>query len=222
MSLSYFERVIYTELNAGLDELYAVGQAGLTAMEVFQAFVSNLGLEDEAEEQALVTNLVNNRPRIQHGYPKANTSLPLVSIVLADEVSAQDLLGDVAETLADGQEVMALKCTKTYNLMVLANNPDMAMWLYQIVRYILISRKRSLVGSGGLVNLNYSGGDINPMTTYLPDTMFGRNFRLVAEGYEEIALAPAPDTLIRSVSGAYLQEDSAGVDGGVTVLERDY
>ena len=214
---AYFERALLEAVRLGLDDLYATaGRDQTSAEELLRLFVRSQGLEDTAEEDEVVKWLLANRPRLRHGYAREGQHFPAVHLVLQGEQEREQFLGSEGFPDEGGAETYVSMWSKTYGLMIVVPHPDMCVWLYHVVRWAVVTRRRALEAVATLANLSFAGADLSPEVQYLPEHLFARTLSVTASMPEQFIAAP-PETLIRAVRGIHVETESTGVKALISV-----
>lgn len=206
------ERVIYDQLQLGLDSVFT-SQTGL------RSFSANLGLES-AEHEGLIENLLQNRPEVRHGYARERQRFPSANIILSSEREKVAFLGGVGADPGGGGECYSSLWDRSYVVQVTTTHPDITLWLYAVLKYILRSRIRHLEAASNAGSIYMSGEDISPLQDYLPAHLFQRVLTLhFDEVPEEVLSAPNPDVLITRVDGLYGPTETTGAIGSVEITD---
>lgn len=215
------ERSIYTALTTGIAWLAAKPRRVYTLFK-------RLGLSD-TEAAGVQTWFTAHVPNVIHSYPRiGETKFPAICIVLGDESESTKFLDDSggiinaedAETLGSlglvGAEITTSISSFEYHLLVIANEPDMTIYLYQIVRNILMQQRAFLKSDAGLLDQAMSGADLVPDPRYMPDHLFVRRLTLKCLA-ETPFIGEAPSSgLVRSVDGIFVDDGrQADETGGV-------
>ena len=128
---------------------------------------------------------------ILNGYPREETQLPCIIISIANETEEIYGLGDGVD---DNYPEMGMgydnylrwpdghtkyiqenaQFNTTLRVEVWADNSTITSFLYAIVKYCLLSSKRSLSDKNGLYNISLMGGDLEPAPEYFPIFVYRR------------------------------------------------
>lgn len=218
-----FERVLYDVLADSLARLVDNPAA-------LDAFLDRLPLQGD-EERAGVRDLVlgfagADRPVI-HGYARADTVFPVWSIVLASENESLRALGDeTGDDDDDGQPIRASVWDSTFQVLVYSQHPDVTLYLYQLLRAVMISRRVELVQRSGAMNVTtLSGAELSPDRLWLPEFLFVRALTLTAqatvEGLFNLQANDAQTSTARRIVGVHVEDPRAAPDG-IRHLVRPY
>lgn len=213
------ERILYTTLTDGLRQVAASPTA-------LRAFVEALpGLEAPAETQA-VADLVKAfaaQPRpVIHGYARDDTQFPVWSIVLAGEQEDIRSLGDESDDDDEtGQPILSSVWNSTYQILVYSLHPDTTLYLYQLLRALLLQRRHEMIRLGDLMNVSaISGAELSPDQVYMPAFLFTRGITMTAQaeqrGFGLLGAppgAPAQPLPVRRIAGLHIRDDRAPPDG---------
>lgn len=223
-----FERVLHQVLTESLEQL-------LEQPTALQAFLDTLPLDAVLGEPAAVRDLIRSfaqqtRPVI-HGYARAETAFPVWAIVLAGEQEDLRALGDESADDDDrGQPVMASVWNSNYQILVYSQAPDVTLYLYQLVRAILLTRRHELIRRAGLMNIStIQGAELSPDQLYLPEFLWVRvaSLTAVAEQRGISLLGPPPgqaqDLPPRTILGVHVHDPrvSDGTRHLVTTYEPE-
>lgn len=136
----------------------------------------------ETERKAIVDNFVSDPPQVVMGYPKAGVELPIFAVVTtSDDETEPGLLGDYfGQTLEDEDppggdeaEYEGAFFEQVYTIFIYAHHPDVASYLYQVTKLIMVGA-RDVLESAGFIDTRFSGGELSPDEVYLPDNVFAR------------------------------------------------
>lgn len=132
------------------------------------------------ERETYVRAFQGTPPVVTLGYPRITMELPIVAIVnTSDEEDEEGFLYNLVsetrpgEEVAEDQEYQGAFWTQVFSVYVLANHPDVTLYLYHFVKLSLFAAKDVLMRSG-LMELHYGGGELSPEETYMPENAFGR------------------------------------------------
>jgi hypothetical protein len=137
----------------------------------------------EVQRAQFVKHFQKDPPRVTLGYPRNTAEWPVICITHQAEEEPEDerFMGDyVGETLSgenppggEDQEYVGALFEQTYAIYVLAGNPDVTLYLYHLVKLILLAANRVL-HQAGILAPHFSGGELNPEEMLLPDNAFLR------------------------------------------------
>jgi hypothetical protein len=178
------ERLYFTALTEGFAQLR------LNPLRLEHFFLT-LGLSRE-EVRSIRSWFEAANPSVNQAYPRHGSSrFPGVFIVLDEEVEQQKFLDDSGglittdEAFLDqvpelvGYEIKTSVYQYKHHLLIVADNPDKCLYLYQIVRYVL-TRQRDNLERQGILHSQFSGADAAPDPNYLPETFFVRRLSIRA------------------------------------------
>jgi len=227
------ERTLFEVIKAGLD--WFVEDARRFARWLVQ---EQLIAEEEAdnariffEGQPLADPPVPPKaPTLVHGYARTGGPFPCVALTLGAEDIAQDYLGRDASMLDSEGEYYVdpetgdivdphlRRLRYTFNLLIHANHPDVCVWYYHLVKWVVMSSRAELE-KRNVEDLSFSGRDMAPDPRYLPDDIFTRLLTVTVEGDETWEEA-IPAGFAQRVSGIFQDQTSdltaAGETAGVT------
>lgn len=213
-----FERALYDILTESLQRV-------VERAPVLTAFLDSLPLDRDLGEREAVRKIVEDfaamtRPVI-HGYARSDTGMPVWSIVLATDSEDVRPIGD--ETDDDDDDSQPIKGSvfkSTYQVLVYSEHPDVTLYLYQLVRAILIARRSDLTTRAGVLNVtNLAGGELSPDRIWMPEHLFVRAVSLGADaevrGLPGLADPPEDDQGLRAgrVVGVHVNDPGRPLDG---------
>jgi hypothetical protein len=210
-----FERVLYDVLTDSLRRL-------VDRPQILDVFLAGLPLQDDAEREGvreIVLEFARGERPVMHGYARDDTAFPVWSIVLANESESLRALGDETDDDdSDGRPIRASVWDSTFQVLVYAQHPDVTLWLYQLLRATLISRRVELVQRSGALNVStLSGAELSPDRIWLPSFLFVRAATLTVQGVVEglfnlEANTDQPSTA-RRIVGVHVDDARAEPDG---------
>lgn len=193
--------------------------------DVLDAFLAQLPLDATRGEVETVRSMIldfarSARPVI-HGYAREDTDFPVWAIVLANEQETTRFLGDESDDDdAQGQPEKASVFQATYQVLVYTRHPDVTLYLYQLLRAILISRRQEMIrrAEGSLNVGSLSGAELSPDRIWLPAFLFVRAASLTTESVEYgLAGLGESDTdqplPVTRVTGLHVEDPRAPPDG---------
>lgn len=210
-----FERVLYDVL---ADSLARIAERP----EALDGFLAGLPLQDDTERDALraiVLDFARSARPVMHGYARSDTAFPVWSIVLASENESLRALGDeTGDDDEDGQPIRASVWDSTFQVLVYSQHPDVTLYLYQLLRAVMISRRVELVQRSGAMNVTtLSGAELSPDRLWLPEFLFVRALTLTAqavvEGLFNLQDIDAQPSTARRIVGVHVDDPRAGPDG---------
>lgn len=211
-----WERVIYTILRSGLDEMTAE-PARLRRFFQYQRGLS------AAEATALETKYLASPPELLHAYSQKEGDLPCIVISLESEEPGQQYLGDlggVMQTAADAEDYGALRrdapiklyatqVQSRYTIGVFAEaHPDMGIFLYELVKYILVRGKLAFLAAG-VHEVTWKGSSLSYAKQYDPHYAFERSIELTILGMYEAPM-PALTEVFNTIQGLHVNLTADG------------
>lgn len=198
--MSMAERLIYAVIEAGLS--YYTEDSG----QRFERFLREdlrLSVAEAAKGKVYFAGGTNSEgdtiearpPTLIHGYARTGGPFPCWALTLGGENVAQRFLGDDAVPLdEDGDrifdpetgEVVDPKVryvTYTFNVLVIAEHPDVTLWYYSLLKAIILSQREAFLNQDLSVP-EISGADLAPDPRYLPHDMFARQLTITVDGEE--------------------------------------
>lgn len=190
----------------------------------------------EAEIDAIIAYFDAHPIDVIHEYPRnVDSGFPLIAVVLGNERETQNYTGDFAgmltaeeaEELGDptlvGADITGAVWTHTVHLWVCVDqNPDMCLFLYQIVKYVMSAARirahdedadRVTLIDSSLTNVTLSGTTLSPNEQYLPANIFVRILRAqITLPFEAVG---SRTTRATGVIGVHVSDDGDGEQVGV-------
>ena len=213
-SYAFAERLFYAALKNGVD--WTRSNPG-----VWDTLFRYL---DDQERALLKRFFDQHTPTIRLGYARRQDRHPIIAVTLLQEEPEQDFLGEdlfqdrLEEQGLGRSDIRGVLLRQRIGATVFADHPDVALYLYQWVDYVLRGHLDWFVQMG-LVNPHFvSGAEITPEMDSTPELIFSRQQVWEASGFR---LAPSPiPPPARSVyafaPGVKVQgrEGKIGPDGG--------
>lgn len=207
------ERLIYTALTNGIAEL----KADPDALDLI--FVKYYGLS-QTETDKIRTYFLANTPSVIHSYAREDSTFPLYAIVLQEEQESTKVLGEYGgmvtfeeallldDTDTAGANMRGSIFTYSYEIIVYAKLPDVALYYYYLAKYFMI-REREFFISNDLFDLELSGSDLAPDPRYMPAFLFGRSLRFSCQREMNVI----GDAVLRGskLGGAHIKGGAPGV-----------
>ncbi len=140
------------------------------------------------------------------GWPRSNTPLPCIAIVLLQENDEQfigDDLGVNTETDPNGV-ILGSFWGGTHVLVVASDNADLTVFLYYVLKIIL--KRSSTTLNEFLHEISYDAGDLQPNLNYLPDHVVTRGISISARYFDAVQIDFDPVDILRVVLN--IREDS--------------
>jgi hypothetical protein len=175
------------------------------AQEVYGHLFSPLlaGRYGAAKVQEISDYIDGHEIRIIQAFPNDDTTLPTISIQLADggEAAAfaglHDYAGDETDTDTLGkvigrEEIGYMPFNDSIMVGIhAAGSPDKVKYLYYLVVYILSSRRREFEAAG-MMNLTFRATDLSRLNEMLPSNVFSRYVTLSVMTHPKFKLGEAP------------------------------
>lgn len=142
-------------------------------------FDPSLG-DDVTERESYVRSLTNDPPRVVLGYPRSTGTWPCFAVVNTQDEEADDralakYFGETlsGESVRDDAEYEGGFFDQSVSVFVYATNPDQALLLYYLAKFILFGG-RDVLTQAGLIDPSYHGGELNAEEMFLPANVFAR------------------------------------------------
>lgn len=215
------QRLVYTALQSGLDAI----AADLTLLDDLFSTLFELGSPELA---TIKTWFTAAKPKVYHGYARADYQLPFYSIVLQREGEVDTVIGDDAGMVLDPEDGHYLEDVYTafweteMRVLCYSENPDATSYLYEIAKSILI-RAHDYFIDQGVYDTSFSGMDLAPDPRYIPDHLFVRAVSFA--GRYEFQVFDRDSKLQRAfrVGGIHVDKSGSSSDvGGVKTLVTPY
>lgn len=168
------------------------------------------------EVDAIETALLTKFPIIKHQYARTDDESPVISIILGNESETDHYLGDFAKQDPDGTETKSAIWKHSYELWVYAEHPDFTLYLYEMLKAILLSAP---LEDCGLFEAHFKGMDLANDPRYVPEHLFARKF--VVDASREFERVDRDSRLGKAFKVAGIHLDSSGSPsdvGGVKTL----
>lgn len=204
------ERVLFQIIKEGLAVLTST--PGLIA----SVFIND-GVLSVAEAEKVEALVVAAPPDVVHGYARADNKFPLYAITLGGENESQRFVGDDGGYDPDEQEdIFAAAFTLTFNLMIYAQHPDTVLYLYRLLKYLVISGFPILKGDPTFAyDLSWSGADLAPDPAWPPGLFVRRATLVCSQQYQQaLSSSTVPDARINRVTGIHVDGGAPGTDNG--------
>lgn len=198
------ERAIQHGLQRGIDYLKANPA-------LLERIFANLEVAEVAKIKAY---FADKPPVVMQGYARAGAKLPLISVVLGTENTAQQYLDDYLEVDDESVEHLGALWQMRFDVLVYTEHPDVTLWYYTIAKYVCMAALRFFQLSGMQTPV-FSGSDMEPQPDYLPDVVFVRTLSITCQGLFPYVEATG---LGRYITGIY-RDDATDVDARVHVVE---
>lgn len=194
----FHERRIYRVLQRGISwwtshprELLEFLEDGLVDTEASAEEVADA----RAEARKAMEDLVEKPPVPCHGYARSGGPFPCWAIVLGQEVTAQDFLGeDASNQDEDGEQyldnddnpvdVHVRRWGHHFDIYLYAGHPDKCLYHYYLCRQILVEARAGFE-VGGMQEITYTGAELAPDPRYIPENVFVRRFSIDCRSDQE-------------------------------------
>lgn len=213
----FIERLLYDVITDGIAILQANPE------QIVDFFVSEAFME-QAEAEKLRDLFLATPPSVIHGYARSDSKFPLYAITLGSENEEKTFMGDEGGVLDDGTDLTSTIFSYSFNIMVLAQHPDVCLYLYSLLKQILFAAKPLLV-QADLYRVAFSGADLAPDPTWMPAGLFLRRVTLsCSRQYQQAQLS---STLGKAwkIQGVHVTtagapgEDPGGVPTNITTFD---
>lgn len=160
----------------------------------YKQFLLDGGLTETEAENAREA-FESRPPTTIHGYARQGGYFPCFALVLGNESTAQDYLGEtvmgfdedgeyyVDVNTGDRVDIHSRRWENRYDWYVYADHPDSCLYYYYLLRHIMLSSLTRLQDSD-LDEITYSGAELAPDPRYLPSDMFTRRFTVTLRSDE--------------------------------------
>lgn len=221
-SVTVPERVIRDVLKSEIDRMTSLlsSEAAEDAARLLRHLFAPTAGEEAAAD--FVEHFRRRPPAVVLNYPRATAEPPVIAIVISDEHESDNAVGDYVGEALDGErgpaaEYAGAHYEGTFSCFVFAEHPEVTMYLYQLVKAILLGAKPALL-RGGLLEISFSGGDLSPDENYIPESMFARVLRVSCKYLVSVPVLVS-DPAGFSINGVWLSDVVVeGVRGGVTAV----
>ena len=188
--------------------------------EAWKRIIGNVSAEELARFQQYFEN---RKPAVRLGYARTNDAMPMINVILENETSAVDLVGDLGGvgemnefTLPTGGVINSNLRRQTVSIHVHADHPEVTLYLYHMVQSSILSSAK-FFAEKNLANLSFvSGTEVLPQEVYLPEQIYSR---VLSYTFEEPVRAQyhcllPPEGLYIFVQGVKVSDT---IQGGVTI-----
>lgn len=192
------------------------------------------GIEDYSpgELAKIKTFFAHRPPDVALGFARSSAQFPLLAVVLANERTLQDYIGQSflpafdEDGNQDGFEFRR-ELQVTYNIIVYAEHPDVVTWTYRVARAIInVGTQRLIMNENDDPQLE--GADLMPAKEFGSDNLFMRRLTVKLDITERWTTQTPLWTALNSSQPAFLSPDTgsinvahADVDGGVTPYDSE-
>lgn len=205
------QRFVHNALTSG----FAAIARDITILEDF--FLNEYELERE-EVAAIRKFFENSPPDIIHGFPRSNTKVPCVAIILGQEGESTNFIGDDGGIDEDpdsetfGADIETALWRHTFQLMVCAEHPDVALYYYELVKHIMLTAGDYFVEKG-MLGFEFAGADLMPDPRYAPENLWVRQLTFTAQ--REFQNLDKSSRLGKAFKVAGIHIDKSGSSGDV-------
>jgi hypothetical protein len=223
-----FERVLYTVLKDALEQF-------VQNKPVIDSFLAEQALEDEIERESvrdIILKFAQQKKPIIHSYARDDTKFPVWAIVLSGESEGMRCLGDESDDDDEyGEPIKSSIWNATFQILVYSEHPDVTLYLYSILKGLILERRVELIRRGNLLDTpSINGGEVSPDQVYMPAFLFVRALTITAQGEERgVSSLPQDSTgtgqalPVTQVTGLHVFDPDMPPDGlrhRVTTYER--
>jgi hypothetical protein len=234
----FHERRIHSTLKRGI--AYYIAHPHELLDFLLEGFVDQEATEAEktaARDEATRArdDFLEKPPEPCHGYARAGGTFPCWAILLGQESTTQDFLGEDASNLEptfddqgtlddegeayldeDGNklDMHVRRWGQHYDVYIYTNHPDKTLYHYYLCRQILVAARAGFQANG-IEEITYTGAELAPDPRYLPENVFVRRFSIDCRSDQEYADRLGGVGAGRQLSA--MQDDQGQSDpGGVT------
>jgi hypothetical protein len=140
---------------------------------------------------------------IVQGWPRENTPFPCIAIILMQEGETPYI--DEAIGMVDDETQSGIISGRLWNaehlLMVVSDNADLTVTLYQLLKLTLQRFNESL--NEYLHEIAFDGGDIQPQLNFLPDHLYTRGMSIRASYFDSVIQEFSPVKVSRVLFNLY-------------------
>ena len=143
-----------------------------------ELFQQQFILGEEASTE-IKTYFANKGMNVVTGYPRSDSTFPLVAITLTADSEDENFLNDDAGYIDDTddpyymQDIKSAIWSYTYQLFVYTEHPDITAYYYEIVKSILL-HSLNVLSDLDCFNFGISGSELVPDPRYMPEHLFVR------------------------------------------------
>ncbi len=173
------------------------------------------------ERNTYVDNFQAQPPVTVLGYPRTGSEFPCYSVVLENEQEGEPgaldhFMGRTEATATKPvSEYLGALFEQTYGVFVYAEHPDVCLYLYHLAKLILLG-SHAVLEESGIMDPEFSGGELSPDETYIPENMFVRRVGVNMKTIQTVPDVLRPDPS-RLRTGIWVDDIVvSGVRGGVT------
>ena len=175
MSFTLPDLVIESVLREGLEAIKANPSGFISTIFDFTGLGDTVSAKYATEISKLETLLEEAEIAVVHSFSEVQTKVPCISIQLSSDIEDRTLtmLEDFGGLDEDDFDVGTTHSNIQIMLGVHTKEALTTKYLYTIVKYILLSRKRDLIDRC-LINMSFSGSDFTRNLQYKGDIVFNR------------------------------------------------
>lgn len=139
-------------------------------------FQDNFVLSDE-ELNTIKIYWKAHPPNIINGYPRSDSSFPLIAITLSgDRESEYYLNNDAGMITEEGNPYYHMDLQSTmwdysYDLLIYTEHPDITAYYYTILKFIIIANS-DVLRDLDVINIRLEGTELAPDPRYIPEHLF--------------------------------------------------
>lgn len=173
----------------------------------------------EDDELSRFTGYFASRPpTVRLGYARANDAMPQVNVVLDNETSSVDFVGDLAgvtdfpELVNQGGVLNTNIKAQSVSIHIHADHPEITLFLYHMVHSSILSSV-GFFAKMNLFNFSFvSGTEVLPQEIYLPESIYSRVLTYSFEGVGQgiVPLPEPPPQAYIFVSGVRINDTITG------------
>jgi hypothetical protein len=175
------------------------------------------------ERNQYVRNFQQKPPTVVMGYPRVDTArFPCISIVLESEQENEGALDHfMGHSLMEDnpkrpEEFVGAMFDQTFGVYIYAEHPDVCLYLYHFAKLILLGSHEVLEGCG-IIDPEFSGGELAPDEGYLPENMFVRVLKVSLKSLQTVPHILRPDPSRARITGIFVDDIVvSGIRGGVS------
>jgi hypothetical protein len=183
---------------------------------------------ETTEIAAIKTYFLANGLNVYNGYPRRDSKIPYVAIILAQETESETFIGDYAGMITEdghalyGADVEGSIWNHVFHLPIVSEHPDVTSYYYELVKTLLLVGLRYLTDQE-CFQFSFSGMDLAPDPKYIPEHLFVR--QLVFSCQRQFSRIDRDSRLTKAFQVAGIHIDSSGSPsdvGGVETLVTPY
>jgi len=228
------ERILFDVIKLGLDTIESDNATALPNESELDRILEYLDAAERAKARAIWGT---NPPTLVMGFAREDHPFPIYSLTLASDDDLQQYLDDGghqlavldAEFLGIEQDEYTARETGSFQIVCYHEHPDICIWMYRVMRYILRVGTRRLI-SAGLQEPRLRGAEMMPwQSNRLGNLLFARKV-IVSFEYHEVWSSTGPLWAAMNGTTAVVTDpgqlfvhhtDQIDLNGGVTPIEED-